>query len=92
MTVEEALLSSEFDEGQKAVIKWQFQMHGSFYTALFEAIQRADYENLSKLELGFPTEVRGFRQWQEASKDFTAEFNTGSKKEKLYDQTRRKFR
>ena len=54
------LESNEFDEGDKAVIKWQFGLHGDFYTALWEAIIRADDKNLMYLSRGFPTEVRGY--------------------------------
>lgn len=31
---------------------------GSFYTSLFDSIQRADTENIEKLRLGFPNEVK----------------------------------
>jgi hypothetical protein len=72
MTVEEALNSDEFTEGQKAIIKWQFKMHGNFLTALFEAICRADPQNLARLELGFPVEVGGFKDWNNGE-DFTAD-------------------
>ena len=47
----------------KAVLKWQWNLYGDFYTALFGAIKRADDENLERLRLGFPVEVRGFVWW-----------------------------
>lgn len=48
---------------EKAVIKWQFRLCGSFKTALWQAICRADEDNLERLGLGFPVEVTGFRMW-----------------------------
>ncbi len=70
MTVSEALNSDEFTTGQKAVIKWQFRKYGGFFAVLFEAIARADYQNLARLELGFPVEVGGFKEWNNGE-DFT---------------------
>lgn len=59
----EALESSDWTVGEKAVIKWQFRMWGRFYTTLFEVISIADDENLAKLRLAFPDEVDGFIAW-----------------------------
>lgn len=47
----------------KAVLKWQWQLYGDFFTALFAAIARADDGNLERLRLGFPIEVTGFIEW-----------------------------
>lgn len=47
----------------KAVLKWQWNLYGDFYAALFGAIKRADDQNLERLRLGFPVEVAGFLAW-----------------------------
>jgi len=47
----------------KAIVKWQWGLYGDFYTALFSAIKRADDENIERLALGFPIEIRGFLAW-----------------------------
>ena len=51
----------------KAVLKWQFRLYGSFFTALFDAIKLADDGNLERLRLGFPVEVTGFIEWNRGS-------------------------
>ena len=51
----------------KAVVKWQWRLYGDFFTALFDAIKRADDENLERLRLGFPIEVTGFIGWSRGS-------------------------
>ena len=48
---------------EKAVLKWQWGLYGDFFTALFDAIKRADDQNLERLRLGFPIEVTGFVEW-----------------------------
>lgn len=43
-----------------------FHLHGqsgSFSTALFTAIFRADINNIQKLEMGFPDEVRAVQRY-----------------------------
>lgn len=45
------------------IFDWQFHMGGSFSQALWEAIARADENNLYRLGLGFPEEVQGFKAW-----------------------------
>jgi len=47
-------------EGEKFIVKWQYNMLGSFESALVSVIQRADIINLSRLILGFPEEVEAF--------------------------------
>lgn len=56
--------SSKLTQGEKKYI-FDFQYHhgGSFSTALFEAIARADETNLYRLSKGFPAEVQGFIAW-----------------------------
>jgi hypothetical protein len=53
----------KLDEYERAIIKWQYKMHGSFFTHLWDAIWRADEENLRRLELGFPIEVKAYRMY-----------------------------
>ena len=66
-TVWKFLESPEWTASEKAVIKWQYNetmhLYGSFFTALWQAIVRADHENLARLERGFPEEIAGFRAW-----------------------------
>lgn len=57
--------SDQFSAGDKAVVKWILNRHGSFFTALFDAIKTADPINKQKLALGFPNEVEGFLNWSE---------------------------
>lgn len=47
----------------KAVLKWQWRLYGSFFTALFDVIKLADDDNLERLRKGFPVEVAGFLDW-----------------------------
>lgn len=56
--------SPELTVGEKLYIKdWQYHLGGSFSTALWQAIGKADESNLLKLALGFPDEVQGFLSW-----------------------------
>lgn len=55
--------SPDWTAGEKAVVEWQFHLHGDFMAALFEAIKVADTDNLARLERGFQDEVGGFRAW-----------------------------
>lgn len=59
----EVLTSPAWTDSEKFIVKWQFGLLGDFYTALIDAIKRADEKNLARLELGFPAEVQGFRAW-----------------------------
>lgn len=58
-----ALASDEWTESEKAVLRWQFRMNGDFFTALWDAICKADHNNQYRLSLAFPVEVHGYRQW-----------------------------
>jgi len=62
-SIGEILTSSEFDDSDKWVVKWQFRALGEFETSLCEAIKRADEHNLARLRLGFPMQVEGFKRW-----------------------------
>jgi hypothetical protein len=61
--IREILTSGEWTEAEKAVVKWQFRLTGDFFKALWEAICRADEDNLERLSRGFPTEVEGYLAW-----------------------------
>lgn len=62
-TIDRFLASPGWTYSEKFVIKWQYQLLGEFETALMGAIKRADEANLYRLEIGFPIQVQGFRQW-----------------------------
>jgi hypothetical protein len=59
--------ASSWSESEKWVIKWQFGLLGDFQKALASAIIRADDSNLAKLEIGFPMQVKGFREWADGN-------------------------
>ena len=61
--IREFLANPDEAPAAKAVLKWQWRLYGDFYTALWEAIKRADDENLGRLAQGFPVEVKGFLEW-----------------------------
>lgn len=50
-----------------AVFEWQYRLCSHFYAALWEAIKRADDNNLDMLRLGFPTEVVGYYRFSNVS-------------------------
>jgi hypothetical protein len=61
------LRSPLFTEAEKKLLACQFPGHcnpGSFQTALFEAIYRADPDNQRRLALGYPNEVDAVQHWQ----------------------------
>jgi hypothetical protein len=45
------------NEGEKKLMFYRRGMEGSFYTALFDAIYKADNQNKERLRKGFPEEV-----------------------------------
>lgn len=51
------------DTGYDRYLKYQFRLLGSFFTALFDAISRADEDNLDALAKGFPEEVDAYKTW-----------------------------
>ncbi len=64
--IDKVLSSPEFTEGEKNFVKWQIRQCGGFYRSLWEAIARADYENLTRLGQGFPSEVAAWKSWNGA--------------------------
>ena len=68
LTYSEAMRSPLILPVEKAAIRWQYRsswQQGSFWTALWEAISWADEEHLTKLALGYPTEVEAVRRWRD---------------------------
>ncbi len=63
MNLTQFLDSPLWTNAEKAVIRWQYRFLGDFGVALWDAIVRADDDNLARLHLGFPTEVDGFLAW-----------------------------
>ena len=61
--ISKILKSNDWTESEKSVVKWQFRLCGDFKTALWEAIIRADEDNLARLRYGFPNEVAGYKAW-----------------------------
>lgn len=56
--------STLLTQGEKDyLLDYQYHLAGDFHKALWEAIHRADEENLRRLNLGFPGEVHGFLAW-----------------------------
>jgi hypothetical protein len=49
--------------GEWFIYAWQYGMLGHFFTALAEAMARADTENLNLLRAGFPDLVEGFESY-----------------------------
>ena len=54
-------------EGERFIVSWQYHLQNSFFTALAEAISRADIFNLARLEKGFPEEDRAYRDFSMVS-------------------------
>jgi hypothetical protein len=59
-----AVATGEVVGVEAIILRWQWQDHGQFFTALWAAIVAADEHNLRKLEDAFPDEVNAFRVWQ----------------------------
>ncbi len=51
------------EDDELIAIKWQYKVYGDFFTALFNAIIRADEGNLFRLGGGYPNEVRAYKRW-----------------------------
>lgn len=56
-----------YTAAERAALKWQYNFYGGFYTALFEAIMRADSDNLARLYRGFPDEVTAYKLYAQGS-------------------------
>ena len=53
-------LAAPLTDIEKAVIGWQYKRHGGFFSALWEAIVKADSGNLVRLYRAFPDQVLGY--------------------------------
>ncbi len=53
----------ELDEGERHLVDWQYNMTGGFYAALWKAMTIADGQNLSRIGIGFPLEVRAYENF-----------------------------
>ena len=65
-TIEEALEESIVDGmtvGETFVLKWQYDLHGHFFSALVRAICIADTKHRSRLMMGFPQEVEAMNKY-----------------------------
>lgn len=51
------------DDGERSLYDWQFRNHGSFFMALWEAISKADTENLNSLSKAFPKHVAAYKRY-----------------------------
>ena len=59
-------------------LEFQFRQTGSFYTQLFELIAVADDENLNRIAIGFPEEVRAYLSFtRHGVKDFISKCTPG---------------
>lgn len=53
----------KLDESEKFIVMWQYRLLGDFKKTLIECIMRADDDNLIRLSLGFPDEVKGYEKY-----------------------------
>lgn len=62
--VDEFAKSPNFTRAEKKLIlDWQYRNGGEFYLSLMETMTLADANGLGRLELGFPDDVKAFREW-----------------------------
>jgi len=59
----ENLKGANLSHAELKLCEYQYNMGGSFYKHLFEAIYRADDGNLERLERGFPEEVQAYKNY-----------------------------
>lgn len=81
--IEETLKESKIDgrpltKGEVFVLKWQYGLHGHFFTALVQAICKADTANRTRLMRGFPQEVKAMNKY----------FHTGGWWDKLEERAK----
>jgi len=50
--------------GERSLYEWQFKMSGGFFTSLWDAISRADSQNLYHLEKAFPSHLKAWGRYQ----------------------------
>lgn len=54
---------NKLTEGEQSLVKWQFKEHGGFWTAVWDAISKADGGNLNRMALAFPSHVKAYRNY-----------------------------
>jgi hypothetical protein len=68
-----AIESDQLNSGEKRLLKFQYRQIGDFFKYLFEAMHRADFENVLKLAEGFPAEMCAVTSWINDKNNFFAE-------------------
>ena len=63
--VKNILDSSELTNAEKEIVRWQFELQGSFNHRLFETIASADTLNKAALALAYPEYVEAMIAWQQ---------------------------
>ena len=48
----------------EVIVNWKKDRLGSFYTALMDAVTKADSENLDRLEAAYPVHVNAWRNFK----------------------------
>jgi hypothetical protein len=56
---------SKLNEGEQALVGWQYRRSGGFTTALMDLISRADGDNKDRLALAFPLHVAAYRNFSQ---------------------------
>jgi hypothetical protein len=56
--------SNDLSDVERIILRWQLDDYGDFHKALWQAMLRADEDNLAKLEQGFPREVAALQAWR----------------------------
>jgi hypothetical protein len=63
--METILKDHGFSPEEICIVRWQLNDYGGYYTALMEAITRADSQNLEKLRKGYPVEVAAIERFKD---------------------------
>lgn len=50
--------------GEQSLYEWQFRTTGGFFSALWDAISRADSQNLYHLEKAYPSHVEAYNKFR----------------------------
>ena len=58
---------NKLDQGTKRLVDWQMGRTGAFWTLMFEAMNRADGQNLDRLQEAFPEEVLAYRSYSQGT-------------------------
>jgi hypothetical protein len=56
-------MSDELTEEESIILKWRFGRFGSFYTALMDAIFKADPDNRAQLAKAYPVHVSAVERY-----------------------------